>query len=150
MQIFRPRQCSPKDMKVFHADDYVDFLERITPENQVWKLKQEDLALEVKLWALWYGDTPWAPQAKVFSSLSTHWSFPFCRMSTFARWSDFKLVKIAQSFQVSFPIARLAFLLFADSQSEACQPNVAFPSKGKTHGVLAHRSLLHFLLINMD
>ena len=35
VQVYRPRLCTPADMKKFHSDDYVDFLERITPENQV-------------------------------------------------------------------------------------------------------------------
>lgn len=35
LQIFKPRLCSPDDLKAFHSEEYVDFLSKITPENQV-------------------------------------------------------------------------------------------------------------------
>lgn len=34
-QAFKPRLCTPEDLKAFHSDDYIDFLAGITPENQV-------------------------------------------------------------------------------------------------------------------
>ncbi|GAQ90432.1 Histone deacetylase complex catalytic component RPD3 [Klebsormidium nitens] len=39
MEIFRPFPSRDKDMCRFHADDYVDFLKMVTPENQHENLK---------------------------------------------------------------------------------------------------------------
>jgi len=33
MQLFRPHKCSDDEIARFHADDYVDFLKRVTPDN---------------------------------------------------------------------------------------------------------------------
>ena len=34
MEIFRPQLVSDRQMALFHTDDYVDFLSRVTPDNQ--------------------------------------------------------------------------------------------------------------------
>ena len=33
MQVFRPRRADKGDMTKFHSDEYVDFLEKVTPET---------------------------------------------------------------------------------------------------------------------
>ena len=33
MQVFRPRRATGGDMTKFHSDEYVDFLEKVTPET---------------------------------------------------------------------------------------------------------------------
>lgn len=33
MQVFRPRRAGKGEMTRFHSDEYVDFLERVTPET---------------------------------------------------------------------------------------------------------------------
>lgn len=33
--MYRPRLCTPSDMKRFHTDDYIDFLSKITPDKEV-------------------------------------------------------------------------------------------------------------------
>lgn len=34
MEVFRPRRAYPCELTQFHADDYVDFLAKVTPGNQ--------------------------------------------------------------------------------------------------------------------
>lgn len=33
MQLFRPRRATRDDMTRFHSDEYVEFLEKVTPET---------------------------------------------------------------------------------------------------------------------
>jgi len=33
MEVYRPRKAAPEEMQWFHADDYIDFLRRVTPDN---------------------------------------------------------------------------------------------------------------------
>ncbi|EYU24731.1 hypothetical protein MIMGU_mgv1a0240462mg, partial [Erythranthe guttata] len=40
MQVFKPVPARETDLHSFHADDYVDFLKRVTPENQKEHLLQ--------------------------------------------------------------------------------------------------------------
>ncbi|KAL9148449.1 hypothetical protein ABFS82_12G041700 [Erythranthe guttata] len=40
MQVFKPAPAQETDLRSFHADDYVDFLKRVTPENQKEHLLQ--------------------------------------------------------------------------------------------------------------
>ncbi len=35
-QSYKPRKASPEDLIEFHAEDYIKFLQNITPDNQVW------------------------------------------------------------------------------------------------------------------
>ena len=35
LQVFRPRLSTPSDLKAFHSSEYIEFLEKVTPENQV-------------------------------------------------------------------------------------------------------------------
>lgn len=35
MQIFKPKLCPAETMTEFHSQEYISFLEKITPENQV-------------------------------------------------------------------------------------------------------------------
>jgi len=34
MQVFRPRRATRGDMTKFHSDEYIEFLEKVTPETQ--------------------------------------------------------------------------------------------------------------------
>ena len=34
MEVYRPYRATPEDMHAFHSADYVEFLQRVTPENQ--------------------------------------------------------------------------------------------------------------------
>eukprot|EP01136_Pigoraptor_vietnamica_P000072 Opistho-1_new@24907 len=40
MEMFRPHRATFEDMTKFHSDDYINFLRRITPENQIDHQKQ--------------------------------------------------------------------------------------------------------------
>eukprot|EP00959_Pyramimonas_sp_CCMP1952_P248324 5190645-Pyramimonas_sp.AAC.1 len=34
LEVYKPRRVYPVEMATFHSEDYIDFLNRITPENQ--------------------------------------------------------------------------------------------------------------------
>ena len=40
MEVFRPQLLTDKQMAVFHTDDYIDFLRRVTPDNQFQYLRE--------------------------------------------------------------------------------------------------------------
>ena len=40
MEVYRPRKAYPVELAQFHSEDYVDFLARVTPDNQAEYLKQ--------------------------------------------------------------------------------------------------------------
>jgi hypothetical protein len=40
MEVYRPRRAYPVEMATFHSEDYIDFLNRVTPDNQHEFLEQ--------------------------------------------------------------------------------------------------------------
>ena len=36
LQIYQPHPASAADMTKFHAEDYIEFLQNVTPDNKVW------------------------------------------------------------------------------------------------------------------
>ena len=42
MEIYRPRRAYPMELAQFHSEDYIDFLSRVTPDNQHMYMNQVD------------------------------------------------------------------------------------------------------------
>jgi acetoin utilization deacetylase AcuC-like enzyme len=36
MQSYMPRKAAAEDMVDFHSEEYIDFLQSVTPQNKVW------------------------------------------------------------------------------------------------------------------
>lgn len=38
LKVYRPRPASAEDMQAFHAEDYIEFLQNVSPDNKVWSM----------------------------------------------------------------------------------------------------------------